>query len=92
MNVAELGALAAVLVLAGFNCWAIWRLFHSPFYSRGQRLAQVGFVLLVPFLGAFLVLYLARANQPASSGTHPIENRDAEDVAFSSNYDVGPHE
>lgn len=89
MPIAELVTLTIFLTLAALDGLAIWRVFRSPFYTGSQRLGQIVFVLLIPILGALLVLYLVRSNPPGSSGQYPIEHNDAQDIAFSNNYDYG---
>jgi hypothetical protein len=91
MTLAALISLAIFLALAGLDCWAIWKVIRSSFYSNGQRLAQIAIVILVPLLGSLLVLYLARPQPSVSSGKYPVEHKDPQDIAFI-NIDIGHHE
>ena len=66
MSDIELLYLSIKLALATLDCWAIWCVAHSPFYSRTQRIAQELLVLGVPFIGAILALNLTNFDLPLS--------------------------
>lgn len=48
----------------GYDVFAIRRVCTSSFYSPAQRWAQVALILLLPIIGAYLALYMARDNVP----------------------------
>jgi len=83
---------STLAILSALDAWAIWRLFRSSSFSSAQRTAQTVLVLLLPFVGACVVLYFTKGADSATSGYYPVKNTDAEDVAFASDYDVGGHE
>jgi hypothetical protein len=53
--------------------YASLRCYRDTFSSRGQRLAQVVFIWVVPFFGAALALRLSRNEPERSSGEYPAE-------------------
>lgn len=89
MTYASVLVLLALLVL---DAWAIWNAARSSSYSTAQRIAQGALVVLLPLLGACVVLYFARGEAAAPSGHYPTEHTDAEDVAYASDYDISSHE
>lgn len=63
----------AVSVLAALNVYASRRCWRDDLSSRGQRVAQVAFVWLVPLLGAALALNLLRKAPEGGSGRYDPE-------------------
>ncbi|MQA40579.1 hypothetical protein [Rugamonas aquatica] len=61
------------LVLSGLDAYALRQVLSSPFYTSGQRWAQAALVLLIPLIGATLVIYMARHELP-SDGTWPVDH------------------
>ena len=63
--------LAAMFVVLGvLNAWVTWRVVRDDLSTTVQRLAQVFFVWLVPFLGAFVVLRLQQKEPERGSGRY----------------------
>jgi uncharacterized iron-regulated membrane protein len=81
--------LVGLIILDG---WAVHRAIHSSIYSKAQVIGQAAIAILFPVVGALLVLYLARDANPSSSGHYPVENTDAEDVAWIQDYKYGGDE
>jgi hypothetical protein len=72
-------ALLGVLVLL-LDLWAIRSSRSSGFYSSRQKALQAALAILVPVLGAALVIYLSRSRKDPPRGDFPPsprENRDA---------------
>ncbi|SFI17011.1 hypothetical protein SAMN04515618_11269 [Collimonas sp. OK307] len=76
-----------IFVVCCLNCVAIWKSFHSSYYSRAQQWGHVGIVLLVPVLGAFLTLYLSRQETPTAH-SRPVDGLDGVDSTCS-DFDYG---
>lgn len=64
------GLICGLVALAGLNLYASRRCWRDELSSRGQRLAQIAFVWLLPGLGAAVALHLLRAEPERSSGTY----------------------
>lgn len=62
-----------ILGLIALNAYASRQCFRDIFSSCGQRLAQIAFIWIVPFLGAALALRLSRNEPEQSSGTYREE-------------------
>jgi hypothetical protein len=81
MNFAAVfGVLGAAVLL---DAWATYVIVRDELSSRGQRLAQLALVWLVPFIGSLLTLYFKRSQTELPTG-HYREARDpGDDFAYS---------
>ena len=64
-------ALLCAIVL--LSAWVTWRIIRDNLLSRGQRVAQVIFVWVLPILGPLLVLHLQRQHLATGSGRYSSE-------------------
>ena len=76
------------LILIGLNVYAIRSLFSKDAYTKEQIPLLIGVIIFVPFIGASLVLYLARNKYEGSVSRHSSVDDDAENVHFANNYHV----
>jgi hypothetical protein len=76
------------LILIGLNVYAIRSLFSKDAYAKEQIPLLIGVIIFVPFVGASLVLYLARNKYEGSISRHSSVDDDAENVHFASNYNI----
>lgn len=57
------GILAALGVITlGLDIYAVRKVCKSPYYSAGQRYAQTAIIVCLPLAGAYVTIYLARAD------------------------------
>lgn len=66
----EIVSYLIVLALLALNWYASRRCINDPLNSRGQRLAQLAAVWLVPILGPLTVIALSRNAPEASNGKY----------------------
>ena len=64
-------ALLCAIVLS--SAWVTWRIIRDDLLSRGQQVAQVIFVWVLPILGPLLVVHLQRQHLATGSGRYSIE-------------------
>jgi len=76
------------LVLVGLNIYAIRSLFSKDVYEKEQIPLLIGVIIVIPFVGAGLVLYLARTKYEGSISKHSSVDDDAENVHFANNYNI----
>ncbi|MFZ6818790.1 hypothetical protein [Undibacterium sp. Ji22W] len=76
------------LILIGLNAFAIRSLFSKDAYMKEQIPLLIGIIIFVPFVGASLVLYLARNKHEGSISRHSSVDDDAENVHFANNYNI----
>ena len=78
-------ALSLFATIVALDIWATARLVRDDIYEITQKIAQVIFVWLVPFLGALLVLYLMRKHLEPGSGAYSSQDNGGID------FDVSPN-
>ncbi len=49
-----------ILIFLALNTYVIVKLLGSDYFSKKQKMAQVIFIFVLPFLGAFIVWYLIK--------------------------------
>jgi hypothetical protein len=71
INVAGMSMISANGILAALgvftlslDIYAVRKVFLSPYYSAGQRYAQAAIIVCLPIAGAYVTIYLARADVP----------------------------
>jgi hypothetical protein len=69
----EIILIIGLIALMALNAYASHQCFRDNFSSREQRLAQIAFIWIVPFLGAALALRLSRNEPEQSSRTYQDE-------------------
>lgn len=74
------GVLAALVFL---NTWTTRAVLRDDLATQGQRVAQIAFVWLVPFLGALLTLHLKRKEAETSTGRYREEPDPGDDFGYS---------
>ncbi|NOU01887.1 MAG: hypothetical protein HOO95_10000 [Gallionella sp.] len=72
-----------LVALIAFNVYASRRCYTDVFSSTKQRWFQIGFVWLVPFMGAALALKMLSREQEKSSGRYSEETKLGGDFAGS---------
>ncbi|MBC3873417.1 hypothetical protein [Undibacterium flavidum] len=77
-----------VLILVGLNVYAIRSLFSKDVYTKEQIPLLIGVIIFVPFVGASLVLYLARTKYEGSVFTHSTVDGEVENVHILNNYNI----
>ena len=79
-----LDALSLVLLAAlVLNVWASLAVFRDRLSSRGQRVAQLAIVWLLPILGSLLALHMNRSKPESSTGDYPPVPNAGEDFGAS---------
>ena len=63
-------------LLVALNAWTMLAVLRDTLSTRGQRIAQLAFIWLLPVVGALLTLHLKRSAPEASMGCY----RDAPDA------------
>lgn len=76
------------LILMGLNAYAIRSLFSKDAYTKEQIPLLIGVIVFIPFVGASLVLYLARTKYEGVISSHSSVDDDAENVHFANNYNI----
>ncbi len=69
----EIIILLGLVALVALNVYASRQCFRDAFPSRGQRLSQIVFIWVVPFVGAVLALRLLRTEPKQGTGTYREE-------------------
>ena len=71
------------VVFVLLNAWATRAAFSEHLLSRGQYIAQVIFVWIVPIIGPLLTLYLKRSQTDTPSGRYGGAPDAGDDFAYS---------
>jgi preprotein translocase subunit SecG len=69
----EIILITGFVALIALNAYASRQCYRDTFSSTGQRLAQIAFIWVVPFIGAALALHLLRSETEKSLGTYRDE-------------------
>ena len=69
----EIVLLIGFVALIALNAYASRQCYRDAYSSRGQRLAQIAFVWVVPVVGAILALRLSRNELEQSTGAYRAE-------------------
>ena len=80
MNIVAILLTAMGLSLLVLNFYTIRTLYSKEIYEKEQFPYLIGVILLFPFIGAGLVLYLARENYQGTTARHPSVDDDAESI------------
>ena len=73
------------LCLLGFDAYAVRCVLCKDVYTKPQMPWLLGVIIFVPFLGAGLVLYLAKNEYQGSLSKNASVDDDAEGVCFANN-------
>ena len=78
-------ALVIVFVAGALlNVWASWRVLGDQLSSWQQRIAQLAFVWLIPFIGAFVTLQFKKDQPEQGTGTYREIPDAGDDFGYSS--------
>jgi hypothetical protein len=68
-----------LVVLVALNTYASYQCYRDSISSLGQRLAQIIFIWVVPFMGAVLAIRLLRNEPEKGTGSYQAEKATGEE-------------
>ena len=86
MNIVAILLISIGLSLLVLNIYTIRSIYTKEIYEKQQIPYLIGVILLFPFIGASLVLYLARENYQEKMSRHPSVDDDAESIGSCGDY------